>query len=145
MTEQELVEKLSKIERLFAGATTEGERSAAQNAGDRIRKRLKQVKVTDPPVEYKFTFVDMWSRKLFVALARRYGLVPFRYKRQRYTTVMMKAPKSFIDETLWPEFSQLNEVLNEYLANATDNIIHSNIHADTSEASVVEEPRGLSL
>ena len=115
MTEKELIEKLSKIERLFAGATSEGERSAAQNAGDRIRKRLEQVTVTDPPKEYKFTFVDMWSRKLFVALARRYGLKPYRYKRQRYTTVMMKVPKSFVDETLWPEFSQLDDVLIDYL------------------------------
>lgn len=143
MTEQELIEKLAKIERLFAGATGEGERSAAQNAGDRIRKRLEDAKVTDPPVEYKFTFVDMWSRKLFVALARRYGLRPFRYKRQRFTTVMMKVPKSFVDETLWTEFSQLDDVLIDYLTKATDNIIHTSIHQDTSEADVINEPKRL--
>lgn len=143
MTEDELIEKLSKIERLFAGATSEGERNAAQNAAERIRQRLEKIEVEDPSVEYKFTFGDMWSRKLFVALARRYRLTPFRYKRQRYTTVMIKVPKSFVDETLWPEFSQLDEVLVEYLAKATDNIIHTNIHKDTSEATVINEAKEL--
>ncbi len=42
---------------------------------------------------------DMWSRKVFVALLRRYGIRPYRYKRQRYTTVMAKVSKKFVDRT----------------------------------------------
>jgi len=38
--EQKLIEKLQRIEALFAGATTNGEKVAAANALERIRERL---------------------------------------------------------------------------------------------------------
>jgi hypothetical protein len=75
--EQKLIEKLQRIEALFAGATTKGEKVAAANALERIRERLKDVQKLDPPVEYKFTLTDMWSKKLFLALLRRYGIEPY--------------------------------------------------------------------
>jgi hypothetical protein len=56
----------------------------------------------DPPVEYKFTLGDGWSRKLFMALALRYGLKPFRYRGQRYTTVMLRVSKRFVDALSGP-------------------------------------------
>ena len=143
MTEEELVEKLQKIERLFSGATTEGERNAAANALSKVRERLKTIEQKELAVEYKFSLADQWSRKLFVALLRRYEITPYRLRRQRHTTVMAKAPKSFIDETLWPEFQELSGVLSAYIAEITDKVIRNNIHNDSSEASVVEEPRQL--
>src|SRR5258708_33328364 len=97
-----LFEKLRRIEALHAGATSPGERDAAENAMRHIRERLARLEKEEPPVEYKFTFADSWSRKLFMALARRYGLRPFRYRGQRYTTLMIKVPKRFVDGTLWP-------------------------------------------
>jgi hypothetical protein len=36
---------------------------------------------------------------LLVALARRYGLKPYRYRRQRYSTLIVKAPERFLKET----------------------------------------------
>ncbi len=134
-----LVEKLKRIETLFAGATTNGERDAAFNALQRRKKRLKETQKTDPPVEYKFTMSNMWSRKLFVALLRRYNLKPFRYYRQRYTTVMAKVPKTFVDETLWLEFEELDKTLQEYLDDITNKIISESIYADNSEAEVVKQ------
>ena len=44
INEQQLIEKLRSIERLHAGATTPGERDAAANALDRIRRRLADIK-----------------------------------------------------------------------------------------------------
>lgn len=137
--EKELIEKLKRIEALFAGATTDGERQAAENALQKIQKRLKQKQEIDPPIEYKFTMADMWSRKLFVALLRRYGLKPFRYYRQRYTTVMAYVPSSFVDETLWPEFQELNKTLRSYLDEITNRVITEGIHSDNSEAEVVQQ------
>ena len=95
MKEPELIEKLKLIEALFAGATTDGEKNAAGNALERIKKRLEEVKEKDPPIEYTFTMSNMWSRKLFVALLRRYDIQSYRYYRQRHTTVMAKASKTF--------------------------------------------------
>jgi hypothetical protein len=141
--ESVLREKLRKIEALFAGATSEGERLAAQAALERVRERLAQAQREEKPIELKFTFPDHWARRLFVALCRRYGMAPFRYKRQRHTTVMLRAPRSFVDSTLWPEFGALHRALREYLDAATERIIREEVHRDTAEAKEVEEPAKL--
>jgi hypothetical protein len=137
--EQKLIEKLQRIEALFAGATTKGEKHAAANALERIRERLKDVQTLDPPVEYKFTLTDMWSKKLFLALLRRYGIEPYRYYRQKHTTVMARVPVSFVKETLWPEFQELNKTLHSYLEEVTNRVITTGIYADSSEAEVRQE------
>ena len=134
--EQRLIEKLQRIEALFAGAATPGEREAAAQARERIRTRLQEQQVTDPPVEYTFTLRDHWSNRLFVALVRRYGLRPYRYPRQRYTTVMVRVPKRFVNETLWPEFSELNKTLIAYLSQMTERVIAEGIVDDASEVEV---------
>ena len=135
--EEELRLKLRRIEALFAGATTDGERTAAFAAMERIRRRLQDTERVERPVEMKFTLADEWSRKLFVALCKRYGVRPYRYKRQRHTTIMAKAPQSFLVGTLWPEFQQIQMALEEYLREATDRIIREEVFKDTSE--VMEE------
>ncbi len=138
MNERELIEKLRLVENLFAGAATEGERDAAASAMDRIRRRLEETAKVDPVIEYKFSLRDMWARRLFVALLRRYGIRPYRYYRQRYTTVMAKIPKSFVEQTLWPEFTELNKVLNTYLEETTERVISQGVWADSSEAEVMK-------
>lgn len=140
MNETDLIQKLLKIEALFAGATTSGERDSAELARQRILERLKKLLIEDPPVEYKFTFADMWSHKIFIALLRRYSLKPYRYYRQRYTTVMVQVPKRFVDETLWPEFQKINTELKTYLQEITSRIVTKVLHEDSSDAEVVEEP-----
>ncbi|MBL8174404.1 MAG: hypothetical protein JNK48_07035 [Bryobacterales bacterium] len=133
--EEELRQKLRRIEALFAGATTDGERMAAYAAMERIRKRLQETERVERPMEMKFTLSDEWSRKLFVALCKRYGLRPYRYKRQRFTTIMVRAPQSFLMQTLWPEFQQIQSALDHYLREATDRIIREEVFKDTSEAA----------
>ena len=135
--------RLRKIEALFAGAGTAGEREAAGAALARIRERLAQAQRAERELEVKFTFPDGWSRRLFVALCRRYDLRPYRYRRQRHTTVMLRAPDSFVQRVLWPEFQQLNQALTEYLVEATDRIIRDEVHKDTAEAEEVDEPQQL--
>jgi hypothetical protein len=130
-----LVAKLQHIEALFAGATTPGERDAAQAARDRIQLRVRELEVSSPPVELTYTLQNPWSKMLFVALARRYGLKPYRYRRQRYTTVMLRVSPRFSDDTLWPEFIKLDRELMTQLDALTQQVIASAIHADTSEAT----------
>ncbi len=134
-TEQELREKLRKISALFEGATTPGEREAAAAAISRVKKALGKLGETEQPVEMQFTLVDRWSRRLFAALCRRYGLSPYRYKRQRYTTVMVRVPRSFVDATLWPEFLELQKALDEYLNEATERIIREEVYRDAADAA----------
>jgi hypothetical protein len=61
-------------------------------------------------------------------------LVPYRYHRQRRNTVMVRAPNGFIDQVLWPEFSELNHALQVYLHEATLGVIRQEVYSDTSEA-----------
>jgi hypothetical protein len=135
MDEARLLEKLRAIEALFVGAATDGERAAAGEARKRIQLRLKSLEEADPPVEYKFSVGDGWSAKLFMALCRRYGIKPYRYRGQRRTTIVAKISRRFVDETLWPEFQQLSAVLRKHLDEMTERIIAAAIHEDTSDAS----------
>jgi hypothetical protein len=143
MDEAKLLEKLRLIDALFAGATIDGERVAAAEARRRIQARLEAVEKLDPPVEYRFTMADTWSRRVFLALLRRYELKPYRYRGQRRTTVMVKAPKGFVTETLWPEFQQLSQTLRTYLDEITSRVVAQVIHEDSSEAVEVPEERQL--
>ncbi|SOD97267.1 hypothetical protein [Caenispirillum bisanense] len=138
--ENELREKLRKIEALFAGAKTAGEKAAAGAAADRIRQRLADTAKAEALVEMKFSIPDTWSMQLFCALARRYGLRPFRYRRQHRQTVMIKAPRTFIDTVFWPEFSQLDDALTSYLAEVTDRVIREEVHGEGGGADEVADP-----
>ncbi len=137
MNEQDLIDKLRKIERLHAGAATAGEREAAAEALARIRRRLVDIERAEPAIEYRFKLNDDWSRKLFIALLRRYGLKPYRYARQRRTTVMARVPRSFVNQTLWPEYLELSETLRQFLAEVTDRVISEGVHGDTGDEEVV--------
>ncbi|MBK7582393.1 MAG: hypothetical protein IPI67_19595 [Myxococcales bacterium] len=145
MDESHLLEKLAKIEALFAGTTSDGERFAAAEARRRILDRLAEVRALDPPIEYKFTLADAWSRRVFLALCRRYELVPYRRRGQRHTTVMLKVPRRFVDETLWPEYVQLSDTLRLYLEEVTERVVTQVLQADSSEAAEADEPRQLTL
>jgi len=141
MREQDLFDKLRKIERLYAGATTPGEKEAAADAIERITRRMGETAKVDQPVEYKFTLADGWSRKLFIALLRRYSLKPYRRARQRRNTVMARVPRTFVENTLWPEFLELSDVLQTYLDEVTEGVIVRAIHADEGEEEILEDDR----
>ena len=134
-SEEQIREKLRKISALFEGATTIGERNAAAAAIERVKKALGAVLKSEQPEEFQFTLPDRWQRRLFSALCRRYGLEPYRYNRQRYTTVMVRVPRSFVDKTLWPEYQELREARDDYLNNATERIIREVVYRDAEEAS----------
>ena len=75
--DQQIRDKLAKIKALFAGATTPGERQAAQSALNRVQQRIdgspQPQAVVDPPVEFRFSLTNRWSLRLFLALARSKG------------------------------------------------------------------------
>jgi hypothetical protein len=137
-----LIEKLRKLEALHAGTKIDGEREAARRAAERIRERLADLRGREEEIELVYRLPDPWTRKLFIALCRRYGLKPYRERGQRYSTVMVRAPRTFQDATLWPEFCALSNELKEELAALTDRVIHEAIHEDTSEAAD-GEPKAL--
>jgi len=143
-SEARLIAKLRLIEALHAGATTDGERLAAAEAKRRILDRLASVEKSDPPIEYRFSLPDPWSRQVFNALARRYGLRPYRYPRQHRQTVMVRVSNRFVQETLWPEFQAISAELRGYLRDVTDRVIREVLDASSGEAEERPEPPRLS-
>lgn len=134
MTEADLVRKLAAIERLLHGATTDGERTAAQHVLEALKKKGQQEK----PEEMQFTIPDVWARKLFIAMVRKAGLEPYRLRGQRRTTVMVTGARSLLVDTLWKEFGEAQRVLAEYLEEVTDRVIQETL--GESKDDVRERP-----
>ena len=79
--ESALTEKLRKIEALFAGAATAGERAAAGAAADRIRARLRESEGRERAVEIRFSLPDPWSRRRSCASLRSWDCLAHGSKR----------------------------------------------------------------
>ncbi|HEX5657017.1 MAG TPA: hypothetical protein VFX59_07465 [Polyangiales bacterium] len=142
MEEGKLIQKLRDLEALFAGATTPGERAAAGHARERILDRLRAFEKSAPAIEYKFSMVDLWSKQLFLALLRRYQLKPYRYRGQRHTTVMVKVPKPFVDQTLWPQFERASAELRRHLNEVASQVIEQALDAKGGEVEEREQTQG---
>lgn len=143
LIEDQLRERLRKVEALFFGAATAGEREAAGAAAERLKAKLDEAGLRDPPIEMKFSLPDQWSVRLFIALCRRYGVRPYRYPRQRSTTIMVRAPRRFFDTVVWRQFSDVHTDLWLYFEQTTERLIREAIHADTADADTAAEPAAL--
>jgi hypothetical protein len=135
--EGQLRDKLEKVEALYFGAGTTGEKVAAEAAIGRLRAKLAEIGRQDPPVEMQFTMPDPWAVRLFVALCRRYGLRPYRYPRQRRTTIMVRVPRRFVEDVVWSQFSEIHRDLWAHFEETTDRLIREAVHSDTSDAETV--------
>lgn len=127
--------KIKKIEALIAGGKSEGERNAAELAKNRILERFHQEEAIKP-IEYTVPLGNYWKKKLFVALCTKYQLRTYRYKRQKYTTTMIRANPHFVDNVLWPEFNKYSALLEELVEEIISDLI-SQIHEVKEEEIVI--------
>jgi len=132
-----LIEKLRKIEALHSGATTAGERHAAAHARDRVAERLATTSAPEPNKEYKFCLENTWSRKLLIAMLRRDGYRPYRYRRQRYTTVMVRLPAPAA-EALWAEYQALDHALCGHLDDLAERVIAATVSPEAADLPLLE-------
>ena len=125
MSPRDLLEKLRKIERLHAQATTPGEKNAAAEAMARLQERLGGVSTAkaERVIEYRFVLADEWSKRLLIALLQHHGLKPYRRHGLRRNTLLVHTTKRFVDETLWPQFITQSEQLKGCLDAVTDRVI----------------------
>lgn len=63
LDEARLIERLRAIEALYARPGTDGERTAAEHARERILVRLRESAQADPPVEDRFSMADPGGRE----------------------------------------------------------------------------------
>jgi hypothetical protein len=118
-----LIEKLRVIERRHVGvAEVEADVAAF------VRAQLEARRAAEPAVEVRLTVSDEWAQRLFGALCRRYGLVPYRYRGQRRSTVMVEAPPSFVEATLAPLAEALEREVRGHVFAVTDRVIREALH-----------------
>ncbi|MCO6492014.1 MAG: hypothetical protein J5I98_26595 [Phaeodactylibacter sp.] len=129
---EDLLERIKKIESLILGAKTEGEKQAAISAKERILKKYPELEIHKNPKEYALYTQDNWHKKLLLAICRKYGVKPYRYYRQKYTTVMVRINEDFLNKVLWKEYLEYSELLGKLVEEITDDLI-SKIHKHEEE------------
>lgn len=134
---ERLIERLRKVQQLHANPGTPGERAAAAEAMQRLQARIDE-QAPPPPdeIEYKLSVPDRWDRRLLTTLLRRDGLRPYRYKRQRRTTIMVRASERQMNR-LWAEYELLSQELTFYLNEVTERVLRECVHTDTSEPQLL--------
>jgi hypothetical protein len=55
-------------------------------------------------------------------------------------SIMLKGPKTFMEQVLWPEFQELNSALVAYLSEITEKVIREEVHRETGDAEEIDEP-----
>ena len=104
---------------------------------DRLRDRLGALgRDGEPETELKFSLPDTWSVRLFLAICRKHGLRPFRYARQRRTTVMVRARERHFDRVVWAEFCRLHTELEHYFQDVTDHLITRAMGSDGDDSTL---------
>lgn len=128
-----LLSRLEKLAALFARAGTPGERSAAGAAIERLTDRLGKGEAT---TELQFSLDDAWGVKLFLAICRKHGIQPYRYPRQRRTTLVVNAPRRVIEEVIVPEYRALREELIGYFNDTLDQLISGSMESDGDDSGL---------
>ena len=135
--EEELRAKLAKVEALFRRAGSPGERTAAAAAMERLHGRLAGSDGSrEPEVELQFSLPDAWSVSLFVAVCRKHGVRPYRYRRQRRTSVVVSAREREFNRVVWPEYSRLQTELESYFEDVTDHLISRVMGSDGDDSGL---------
>jgi hypothetical protein len=140
---KEIAERLAKLEALFARGATEGERAAAGAAMERLQARLdlgKSAARAEPEIELQYSLPDVWALRLFIALCRKAGVRPYRYARQRRTTVMVRVRQSEFERTVMAEFNALHRALTETFGEIVEHLIADAMHGDGDD-STLDQPR----
>ncbi len=122
--DSDLKAKLAKLEALFRRAGSPGEKSAAGAAIERLQGRLAgSGEKREPEVELQHSLPDVWSAELFRAVCRKHGVRPYRYRRQRRTTVMVRAREREFDRRAWQECRRLHDELADCFNDVTDHLV----------------------
>ncbi|MBK1636866.1 hypothetical protein [Rhodovulum adriaticum] len=140
--DRDIREKLAKLEALFARGATAGERAAAGAARDRLQAKLS-LDANDggePEIELQYSLPDVWSVRIFVALCRKHGIRPYRYPRQRRTTVMVRVRQASFERTVAEEFRTLHRELTAYFNETVEHLIADMMKSDGND-EMLEQPQ----
>lgn len=130
----DLADKIRKIEALLARAASEGEQQAALLAKQRLLQKIPQC-----PIEYTVTNDSYCKKKLFMAVCGKHNVGTYRYKRQKYTTTMVRVTKDFMNSILWPEFNRYAKIFDDLAHDITQDLIAKIHNIEEEEVVIVGE------
>jgi hypothetical protein len=117
--ESVLVDKLAEIESKHAAG------KIGEGAIEAIRRQLGERRAREGDIEYRCSVADPSMQRVFVVVCERYGIEPYRVPRQRQSTISIRAPRSFIQEILWPLFEEMARLVEEWLYEKTSELMRA--------------------
>ncbi len=134
VNEQDLVSKLLAVEARLAPPVIDDEAEAAPDPRTRILQRREAIERTDPPIEHHFQIKEPHQRRVFTALLRRYGLVPYRYPRQSERDVMVQLSMAFESQLLAPIHAEMKAEVAAFFVASMERVAGQALYWDTSDA-----------
>lgn len=101
--EQALIDSFRSIELKHSGLGA----ANADRAEARIRGRFQDSVLAPDIQEFQFNLKHDWQTFVFHALLKRYGIRPYRYRKQRKSTILIRVSKQIMDDLLWPIFNDV--------------------------------------
>ena len=77
-----------------------------------------------------------------MALCRKHGVTPYRYPRQRRTTVMVRTNKADFERTIATEFRMLHRELTRYFDEMVDHLIADAMKSDGNTETLEQRQLG---
>ena len=144
LSEFGLIDKLQKIEALYLGAATAGEKAAAAQVMANVQNKLESYRQEEKQTEWTLTVENHFEKRLLKAIFAKHGLSGYRYPRQRYTTLKVMATKTIINTIIWPQYLEMSKVLESYLDEVTSYVIKKAMGQENSEDEIRQESPQLS-
>ena len=102
-----------------------------------ILDKYPELEINTQQKEWAMHTQDNWHKKLLIALCRKYEIKPYRYARQKYTTVMVKINEEFLNKVLWPEYVEYSKHLEQLMEEIANDLINK-IHQPENEEIIIE-------
>lgn len=99
--------------------------SNADQAWALLTRRANELAGGSDVQEFHCTMQNDWDAALFHALLKRYGIKPYRYRKQRKSTVLVRVSKCFMDDHLWPIFNGVRAELHKRFMQLTTALLPS--------------------
>jgi hypothetical protein len=100
----------------FKHAVLAGGPDPGGDARSMMMARCRQLAAAADVGNFQVSLKSDTEQLVFLALLTRYGLKPFRYRKQHKTTVMVRLSKQLMDETIMPIFNDVMAALNERIS-----------------------------
>ena len=97
--------------------------STAPTPARAFREFLGACERVEPTIEAKISVQDPALHAVFHALCGRYGVPAYRKPRQRWSTITMSGPSTFLHKVIEPMFQEMSVVLGKWFLGQTTVIL----------------------